>query len=303
MSNTCDPQAWQRCLHKLETVLDLAHSWLSPATQAASLPHAATLEQVWAFRWHSSLGGNLEPIYHADLPQTSDLLGIEPQLQRLRRNTAQFVRAYPANHALLWGDRGTGKSTAIRSLLPEFAPQGLRLIEVQAGQLAQLPRICELIRQLDYPCILYCDDLAFNQDDAGYRQLKALLDGGLEAQPANMLLYATSNRRHLLPEATQDTQQQQELHPQEAIAEQLSLTERFGLSLGFYAPDMATYIRICQHWAQRYSIDMPAEQVAQRARQWAQSRGHRSGRIARQFITDLQGKLALQEEDAGLSRS
>ncbi len=187
----------------------------------------------------------------------ADLLGVDLQREQLLRNTLQFMRGFPANHALLWGARGTGKSSIVRALLAEYAEQGLRLIEVERNELADLPLIVESLAGLPQHFLVFCDDLSFEAGEGDYRILKSVLDGSLERAPDNVLLYATSNRRHLLPEQHSDNQHWQqgdggELHPSEAVEDKIALSDRFGLWLSFYPFNQEHYLAVVRHWIAEY---------------------------------------------------
>lgn len=286
---------WTNLLERIERLIDLGESSLR---QNLAPPSAddKQLESCCALRWHrSDRGGYLSAIEHPDLPDHRDLLGIDRQLEILQRNTRQFVLGLPANNLLLWGERGTGKSTAIRSLLRLFSEEGLKLIEIQKEDLFQLSEIAAELRHRQHRFILFCDDLSFDEQEIDYRELKALLEGGLEARPDNLLIYATSNRRHLMPERMVENTGDDEIHPEERIAEKLSLSDRFGISLGFYRIDQENYLTIVRHLAKRRKLSISAELLKQEALDWSAMRGARSGRIARQFIDDLAGRLALKK--------
>nr|WP_279342369.1 ATP-binding protein [Geotalea sp. SG265] len=247
-----------------------------------------------AFRWQrNGSGGRLVAVANPHLADLEDLVGIDPVIRELVRNTAQFVAGYPANNVLLWGDRGTGKSSCVKGLLKPYGGQGLRLVEIQRGDLLCLPAIINLIRTLPYRFILFCDDLSFAEGDASYQELKTLLDGGIEEHPANMLIYATSNRRHLMPERMEDNLNM-EIHPEEAVSDKLSLADRFGITLGFYPFNQQTYLAIVEHYAARRGIGMEQDELHREALRWAMSKGQRSGRSARQFIDDLSGRLKIR---------
>ncbi|NLV24136.1 MAG: ATP-binding protein [Deltaproteobacteria bacterium] len=248
-----------------------------------------------AFRWErEGRSGVFRAISHPDLIDHRDLLGIDGTLEALNRNTRQFVKGFPANNVLLWGERGNGKSSAIRGLLQPCAAEGLRLIEVRKEDLWQLHAITALLRELPYRFILFCDDLSFDESEISYRELKAILDGGLEVRPKNVLIYATSNRRHLLPEHFTDNGGAAEIHPQEAVSEKISLSDRFGLRLGFYPMQRDVYLEIIRHLAERRGLRIGREELEAEAERWGLRQGGRSGRAARQFIDDLSGRLALQ---------
>jgi predicted AAA+ superfamily ATPase len=228
-----------------------------------------------------------------------DLVGVEEAVAELVRNTDQFVRGLPAQHVLLYGERGTGKSSAIKGLLAHFAAKGLRLVEVRKGDLIDLPDLIQALRDLPQRFLLFCDDLAFDEGETGMRELKAALDGSIEATPTNIRLVATSNRRHLLPRRVGDNRAAQlddqgDLHPGETNEEKLSLADRFGLVLGFFAPSQETYLEIVERYATKAGIDIEPHELRARALRFALRRGTRSGRTARQFVDDLAGRLGLE---------
>ena len=233
----------------------------------------------------------------------SDLIGVDTQREQLARNTRQFVQGMPANHALLWGARGTGKSSLVRALLAEHAGAGLRLIEIERDHLADLPRVVEQLMKLPQRFILFCDDLSFEAGEGDYRVLKSVLDGSLERSPENVLLYATSNRRHLVPERESDNANTKmvdgELHPNEAVEDKIALSDRFGLWLSFYPFTQQHYLDVVRHW-----IEVQAEQAGLHwqwseeleilAVRWATGRGNRNGRCAYQFARQWVGLQLLE---------
>jgi predicted AAA+ superfamily ATPase len=250
-----------------------------------------------AFRWvrRSTLLGHvsfLQPVAQFARIDLGDLQHVESQAERVVKNTRQFVRGLPANNVLLTGARGTGKSSLVRACLSAFGDAGLRLIEIDKDDLADLPQIAEMIGQRPERFILFCDDLSFEQGEAGYKALKTVLDGGLSAQADNLLIYATSNRRHLMPESMKDNLSVQydehgDLHPGETIEERISLSERFGLWVSFHSFNQADYLDIVAHWLARYGLSPEDRQAArQPALQWATERGSRSGRVALAFAKD-----------------
>jgi predicted AAA+ superfamily ATPase len=255
---------------------------------------------AFRYRRRPGRGAVLEPVHHLALIRLGDLKEVEPQKERLLRNTAQFVAGKPANNVLLTGARGTGKSSLIRACLQEYASRGLRLIEVDKSDLVDLPDIVELIADRPERFVIFCDDLSFDEGEAGYKALKSMLDGSVAAASPNVLIYATSNRRHLLPEQMRDNlaakyDENGELHPGEAVEEKISLSERFGLWLSFYPFSQDEYLAITAQWLRFYGLT--EEQIAT-ARQpslvWALERGSRSGRVAHQFARDLAGQLGMQ---------
>ena len=252
-----------------------------------------------AFKWQNK---QLIPIFHPKKIDLDDLKGIERQKAKVIQNTLQFLNGLPANDVLLTGSRGTGKSSIVRALLSQYQNQGLRLIEIERDDLSELPEIQKIIQNRPEKFIVYCDDLAFNAEDENYRSLKSVLDGSLQSGSSNFIIYATSNRRHLLPEFMHentpvtrvDVPQYTELHPQEAIEEKISLSDRFGLWLSFYPMDQALYLEIVEHYLAKSKMPM-TEEVRAEALRWCQARGQRSGRAAYQFSKHWVGSQQLQQ--------
>jgi predicted AAA+ superfamily ATPase len=283
---------WNDIFDRMERILERVDGLL---TTSGTEPRydTALFENFIAFRWERHKeGGRLAPVEHPHLFDLDDLVGVDDAKEELIRNTAQFTAGYPANNVLLWGERGTGKSSCIKGLLRPFAPKGLRLVEVQKGDLLQISDILRQLRGAPWRFILFCDDLAFDEGDVSYRELKAILEGGIEARPENVLLYATSNRRHLMPEPMNDNLGG-EIHPEEAISEKLSLADRFGLTLSFYSFSQDTYLSIVEHYAERMGLAIARKDLRAAALRWALFRGQRSGRSARQFMDDLAGRLGM----------
>ena len=250
-----------------------------------------------AYRWRRRNGrGTLQPITHSAKISLPDLYFIDRQKALLERNTRQFIKGKPANNVLLTGARGTGKSSLIRACLNQFADEGLRLIEVDRNDLVDLMDIGELIALRPERFILYCDDLSFDEGDGSYRTLKAVLDGSVAAQPENMLIYATSNRRHLLAERMSDNAgyargNDGDIHPGETVEEKISFSDRFGLWLSFYPFNQNEYLTIVGHWLRSYGCsDVLVDGARTEALQWALHRGSRSGRTAWQFARDFAGR-------------
>ena len=257
-------------------------------------PEPPAFERYLAFRWERrGEGGLLAPISHPHLFQLEDLVGVDDIKNEVVRNTTQFVAGLPANNVLLWGERGCGKSSLVKGLLKPFAPQKLRIIELKRWDIMSLPQIIALLRESSYRFILFCDDLSFDDGEGDYRALKTLLDGDIEERPANVLIYATSNRRHLMPERVADTAHEEEIHPEEAVGERLALSDRFGLSLGFYSFDQEEYLAVVRHYAAQRQLDVADEELCDKALKWCMNTARRSGRSARQFIDDLEGRLVL----------
>jgi uncharacterized protein len=256
--------------------------------------------RAWAF----DADRGFRPIERMQLPTLDDLLHLDRQKTLAQRNTRQFVNGFPANHMLLWGARGTGKSSLIRALLNHFGDSGLRLVEVDNRGLNRLPELVEPLALRSERFVIFADDLAFDADDAGYRALKALLDGRLGGLPENVLLYATSNRRHLVPEPRHenDAGPDPELHPQEASEERISLSERFGLWLAFHPLSQSQYLDVVWHHLARLGAAVPEAErdgLAIEAVRFATLRGSRSARVAGQFAADLAGRRLLQFTDDG----
>lgn len=252
-----------------------------------------------AFKWQNK---QLIPIFHPKKIELDDLKGIERQKAKVIQNTLQFLKGLPANDVLLTGSRGTGKSSIVRALLSQYEAQGLRLIEIERDDLSDLPEIQKIIQNRPEKFIVYCDDLAFNAEDENYRSLKSVLDGSLQSGSSNFIIYATSNRRHLLPEFMHentpvtrvDVPQYTELHPQEAIEEKISLSDRFGLWLSFYPMDQALYLEIVEHYLAKSNMPM-TDAARGEALRWCQARGQRSGRAAYQFSKHWVGSQQLNE--------
>ncbi|HSC83776.1 MAG TPA: ATP-binding protein [Pseudomonas sp.] len=259
---------------------------------------------VVAARWQrEGRGGYLQPLRVSLDLDLGDLVGVDTQRDQLARNTRQFIQGLPANHALLWGARGTGKSSLVRALLAEHAKAGLRLIEIERDHLADLPRVVELLAGLPQRFVLFCDDLSFEAGEGDYRVLKSVLDGSLERAPDNVLLYATSNRRHLVPEKESDNENWQrvegELHPSEAVEDKIALSDRFGLWLSFYPFTQDHFLAVVQHWiavqaAQAGLQWQWSHELEILAVRWAGGRGNRNGRCAYQFARSWVGQQLLE---------
>lgn len=281
---------------RITRLLDHVDHWLPPAPTPVDWNiHVAAIWQ------RHPLGGWLVPVPPRDALTLDDLLGIERQKLALLDNTRAFLQGHPANHALLWGSRGSGKSSIIRALLNSLAEEGLRLIQVDRHDLCSLPLLVEQLRHMPQRFVVYCDDLSFEGNDDAYKALKSVVDGALTGPPENVLLYATSNRRHLLPESMDDNSGSrlvgEELHHGDAVEEKISLSDRFGLWLGFHPFSQATYLEVCEHWVSHlgqpkdWSDTTKAEAV-----RFATLRGGRSGRTAWQFAAHWVGRKRLQEK-------
>jgi predicted AAA+ superfamily ATPase len=273
----------ERLLDRLEPLLPTAAA--APDWSAAH-----------AFRWRGAHGsGYLQAMRRLPQIRLADLRDIDEQKARLDNNTRQFIAGLPANNVLLTGARGSGKSSLIKALLNEYAPQGLRVIEVEKDELTDLPQIVELLEDRPERFIIFCDDLSFESGDARYKALKVVLDGSFAAAPENVLIYATSNRRHLMPEYFAENLESrrvgEEIHPGEAIEEKISLSERFGLWISFYPFDQEAYLDIVAHWLRSFGCRPDEIAGTERAAlNWAVERGSRSGRVAWQFARDWAGR-------------
>lgn len=253
---------------------------------------------AFRYRKRSSGHGVLEPVRQVAVTRLDDLKEIDAQKEKVRRNTEQFLQGRTANNMLLTGARGTGKSSLIKACLHQYAPQGLRLIEVDKTDLTDLPDIVDVVSGRPEKFIVYCDDLSFEEGEAGYKALKSILDGSVAASTPNVLVYATSNRRHLLPEQMKDnlsytTSADGEIHPGEVVEEKISLSERFGLWVSFYPFSQEEYLAIAAQWLSSLGVPTAAIEAARpQALVWALERGSRSGRVAYQFARDYAGAHA-----------
>ncbi|MCB1858102.1 MAG: ATP-binding protein [Gammaproteobacteria bacterium] len=276
-------------LQRAARLIDRLEQLINPSPTPTDWDHIA-------FRWRRGLG--LQPVARPHEIALGDLLCMARQKAEIVRNTQQFVAGYSANNVLLWGSRGTGKSSLIKAVLNEFADRGLRLVEVEKHDLIDLPDIVEQFYQRPERFVLFCDDLSFEADDASYKSLKAVLDGSVAAPPENVLIYATSNRRHLLPEYQRENLEarliDEEIHHGEGVEEKISLSERFGLWLSFYPFNQMQYLQIVDHWLVAFDVAKVTEtdqSIREAALQWALKRGSRSGRVAWQFARDWAGRL------------
>lgn len=260
-----------------------------------------------AFRWRGAgrrgaggtgaTAGWLQPVRHVHRIRLSDLRGIDKQIARVEQNTRQFLEGKPANNVLLTGARGTGKSSIVKGLLDKYARQGLRLVEVEKNDLVDLPFIVDQVASRRERFILFCDDLTFHGAEEGYIALKVALDGSISTTSENLLICATSNRRHLMPEYMAENLETryvgEEIHPGETVEEKISLSERFGLWVTFYPFDQDEYLDIVAHWLRHFSAS-PGEKAKEEALQWALEKGSRSGRVAYQFARDWAGRHSKQ---------
>ena len=279
---------WKRVAGRVDELLGRLEKLL-PAS-------ADTLDwkRTTAFRWRKLVrGGYLEPVRHPHTIRFEDLKDVDEQKRRLRENTAQFVAGRAANNVLLTGARGTGKSSLVKAALAEFGSRGLRLIEVDKGDLVDLPDIVDLVAGRKERFVVFCDDLSFEASEPGYKSLKVALDGSIAGSTDNLLIYATSNRRHLMPEYMQENLEARhvegEIHPGETTEEKISLSERFGLWLSFYPFDQDQYLDIASHWVGALG-GKAGDEMRKAALLWTLERGSRSGRVAWQFARDYVGR-------------
>jgi uncharacterized protein len=286
-----NPTDFTRLVDRAEQLMARIEAWLPPAPPAPDWT-------AHAYRWRTRSGrGWLEPLHNLQPMLLADLHDIDTQKERMTANTRQFVLGRRANNVLLTGARGTGKSSLVRAMLTEFGKDGLRVIEVDKADLIDLPHIVDMVRARAERFILFSDDLSFEDAEPGYKALKSVLDGSFAAVPDNVLIYATSNRRHLMPEYHSENlaarHTEEEIHPGEAVEEKVSLSERFGLWLSFYPFSQQEYLDIVRHWLDELAVDTREwEPIRHEALQWAMMRGSRSGRVAWQFARDYAGRVA-----------
>jgi hypothetical protein len=256
-------------------------------------PNAADLNAADAFVWHAE-GERLDPVTKVNRVDLDLLRGIERQRDILLENTRRFAKGLPSNNALLWGARGTGKSSLVKAVHAQVnaeTPKSLALVEIHREDIPSLPRLLHLLRDAQRRFVLFCDDLSFAGEDASYKSLKAVLEGGVEGRPDNVVLYATSNRRHLMARDMIENERSTAINPNEAVEEKVSLSDRFGIWLGFHNVDQDTYFAIIEGYARRFGVDMPRAQLEAEANEWSVTRGSRSGRVAWQFVQDLAGRM------------
>jgi uncharacterized protein len=284
---------------KFEHLLIRAESLLARIEQVLPQPLTApdwSQANAWRYRKRSSGHGTLEPVRHVGKMALGDLKGIEQQKEKIQRNTLQFVQGLPANNVLLTGARGTGKSSLIKACLNEYTAQGLRLIEVDKADLIDLPDIMDIVAERPEKFIVFCDDLSFDDGENSYKALKSVLDGSVSAASPNVLIYATSNRRHLLPEYMKENltythTDDGEVHPGEGVEEKISLSERFGLWVSFYPFNQDEYLAIVAQWLRSFKVSEAAIVAAKpESLVWALERASRSGRVAYQFARDYAGR-------------
>lgn len=286
-------EAFERLLRRAESLIERIEAVLPQPLREPEW-HASV-----AFRYRKHGGhGQLEPVRHVAHIALSDLQEIDGQKEKIQRNTEHFVQGKPANNVLLTGARGTGKSSLIKACLNAYAEHGLRLIEVDKADLVDLPDIVDVVAGRPEKFVIFCDDLSFEDGEAGYKALKSILDGSVAAATPNVLIYATSNRRHLLPEYMKENQSYThtddgEVHPGEAVEEKISLSERFGLWVSFYPFSQDEYLSVVNQWLSHHGVPVgECEQARPQALVWALERGSRSGRVAYQFARDYAGNRA-----------
>ncbi len=262
-------------------------------------PAAVALADADAFVWHPD-GARLQPVPQVAHVRLDLLQGVAPQRDRLVANTLRFAAGLPANNAMLWGARGMGKSSLVKAAHAEALarhPGSLALIEIAREDIVTLPVLLNLLRTSERRCLVFCDDLSFEREDADYKALKSVLDGGIEGRPANVLFYATSNRRHLMPRDMIENERGSAINPGEAVEEKVSLSDRFGLWIGFHNCDQPTYLAMVAGYADEFGLRINSAELQAEAIAWSAGRGGRSGRVAWQFIQDLAGRLGHDAEE------
>lgn len=274
----------------IESLLRKISATLERMAPAEDAP--APLNSADAFIWHSE-NGDMEAVTPINRVDINLLRGIDAQKETLLENTRRFAKGYPANNALLWGARGTGKSSLVKAVHGTVnAEEGsaLTLVEIHREEIASLPRLLKLLRQSKRRFILFCDDLSFDGKDAAYKSLKAVLEGGIEGRPENVIFYATSNRRHLMPRDMIENERSTAISPSEATEEKVSLSDRFGLWLGFHPCDQDEYLSMIRGYCDAYGVEIDDATLRAEAIEWQATRGARSGRVAWQYFTDLAGR-------------
>ena len=262
-------------------------------------PPPPRLSGADAFVWHPAHGAApaaLSPVPRVSRVEIVLLKGIERQKALLLENTLRFARGLPANNVMLWGARGMGKSSLVKAAHAEAnreRPGSLALIEIHREDIRTLPDLLNILRGQERRCLVFCDDLSFEREDADYKALKSVLDGGIEGRPPNVLFYATSNRRHLMPRDVIENERSTAINPAEAVEEKVSLSDRFGLWIGFHNCDQPTYFAMVEGYARAFGIEIGEEELHRQANEWSVTRGARSGRVAWRFIQDLAGRLGV----------
>jgi predicted AAA+ superfamily ATPase len=264
--------------------------------QSPAAAGPADLSAADAFAWHAE-AERLEPVPVVNRVDLDLLRGIDRSRDILLENTRRFARGFPANNALLWGARGMGKSSLVKAAHAAVAaehPGRLKLIEIHREDIVSLPRLLKALRGASERCLLFCDDLSFDHDDTSYKSLKAVLDGGVEGRPDNVIFYATSNRRHLMPRDMMENERSTAINPSEAVEEKVSLSDRFGLWLGFHNCTQDEFLEMLAGYCRRYGLSIEPAELKKQAIEWSMTRGARNGRVAWQFIQDLAGRLEVR---------
>jgi uncharacterized protein len=280
---------------RIAVALEAIATHLSAASPTSSA--AGSLGQADAFIWHPN--GRLAPVPHVSRVDIGLLKGIDRMRDILIENTERFANGFPANNALLWGARGMGKSSLVKAAhaninLDRKPSDRLKLIEIHREDIESLPALMDLLRSSPFNFIVFCDDLSFDGNDASYKSLKAVLEGGIEGRPDNVILYATSNRRHLLAREMIENERSTAINPGEAVEEKVSLSDRFGLWLGFHRCSQDEYLAMVKGYCSHFGIKIPDEELEHEALEWSTTRGSRSGRVAWQFTQELAGRLGVR---------
>jgi predicted AAA+ superfamily ATPase len=268
---------------------------------APPVPPSADLGTAEAYIWHAA-GHRLEAVPKVNRVPLELLQGVDRQKQALLENTRRFAKGLPANNALLWGSRGAGKSSIVKAVHAQVnrelggPPGPLALVEIHREDIPSLPTLLAMVRRSTRRFLVFCDDLSFDGQDAAYKSLKAVLEGGIEGRPDNVVFYATSNRRHLMPRDMIENERSTAISPSEAVEEKVSLSDRFGLWLGFHNADQDTFFAMVEAYARHYALDLPSETLRKQAVEWSVTRGARSGRVAWQFIQEVAGQLGKKLE-------
>jgi predicted AAA+ superfamily ATPase len=263
-------------------------------------PAAPDLAAADGFVWHPAPVPRLAPVPRIAKVDIALLKGVERQKQIVLENTLRFARGLPANNAMLWGARGMGKSSLVKAAHAEAnaeIPGALALIEIHREDIRTLPELLNILRAQARRCLVFCDDLSFEREDADYKALKSVLDGGIEGRPANVLFYATSNRRHLMPRDMIENERGSAINPGEAVEEKVSLSDRFGLWIGFHNCDQDTFFAMIEGYAESFGLPIGQEELRKAAVEWSVTRGGRSGRVAWQFVQEMAGRLGVTIED------
>lgn len=278
----------------VETVAPLLRRIADALERIAPVPAGqADIAAADAFVWHAE-GDVLEPIAQVNRIDITLLKAVDRQREILRDNTMRFASGLPANNALLWGSRGMGKSSLVKAVHADVLssyPGRLKLVEIHREDIPSLPRLLKLLRGAEERFLLFCDDLSFDNDDASYKSLKAVLEGGIEGRPSNVIFYATSNRRHLMPRDMMENERSTAINPSEAVEEKVSLSDRFGLWLGFHNCNQDEFLAMLEGYCAHYGLEISAEDLRAQAVEWSMTRGARNGRVAWQFVQDLAGRL------------